>query len=284
MDRHARPYAFHPAAFFQAGVLLLAALGCTPAEPAVAPARVEATGTGEPASAAPDAAPSEPPASSASPAQAEGALTESSAPPAAGSSPPEAAPPAAPEPIRLPPPVGTKVLHVGDSFAGALGIPLGELLEGAGVRSILKHKDSSYLTTWAWEPELARELWHYNPDLVVITLGANELGIADPAQREKTVRKIVSTIGERPCLWVAIPLWSERHNGLLQVIEDSSAPCVFYDTNEELDTLKMERIHDGIHPTNAARREWAEAVFEYILAHRQPREGAPWWLVADPGP
>jgi len=175
------------------------------------------------------------------------------------------------------------VLHVGDSFAGALGIPLGELLEQAGVRSILKHKDSSYLTTWAWEPELEREIWRYNPDLVVITLGANELGIADPAQREKTVRKIVSTVGKRPCLWVAIPLWSERHNGLLDVIEHSSGPCVFYDTNEQIDTLAMPRIHDGIHPTNAARRAWAEAVFEYLVTHRRPQEGAPWWL-APPTP
>lgn len=187
-------------------------------------------------------------------------------------------PPAAP-PERVALPAGTKVLHVGDSFAGALGIPLGEMLEQAGVRSVLKHKDSSYLTTWAWEPELAQDIWRYNPDLVVITLGANELAIADPAQREKTVRKIVSTIGQRPCLWVAIPLWSERHNGLLEVIEAASKPCVFYDTNEKLDTLAMPRIHDGIHPTNAARHAWAEAVFDYLLTHRRPREGAPWWLV-----
>ncbi len=106
-------------------------------------------------------------------------------------------------------------------------------------------------------------------------MGANELGIVDPEQREKTVRKIVGTIGPRPCLWVAIPLWSEQHNGLLEVIEKSSAPCVFYDTNEELDTLHMARIHDGIHPTNDARRAWAEAVFDYLLTHRKPRAEAP---------
>jgi hypothetical protein len=191
---------------------------------------------------------------------------------------PDGAPPDATSP-PLPIPAGTKILHVGDSFAGALGIPLGKLLEEAGVRSILKHKDSSYLTTWAWEPDLERELWRYNPDLVLVTLGANELGIADPSQREKTVRKIVETIGRRPCLWIAIPLWSEGHNGLLEVIEKSSSPCVFYDTNDELDTLHMPRIHDGIHPTTDARRVWAEAVFDYLSTHRQPRAGSPWWLV-----
>lgn len=225
------------------------------------------------------AAPSEAPADST--AEATSAPAPESPPPSSEASPSPSSDPATEQQAALPPPVGTKVLHVGDSFAGALGIPLGKLLEEAGVKSILKHKDSSYLTTWAWEPDLEQEIWRYNPDLVVVTLGANELGIADPGQREKTVKKIVATIGQRPCLWVAIPLWSERHNGLLEVIEKSAAPCVFYDTNREMDTAHMARIHDGIHPTNDARRQWAEAVFGYLMAHRQPRAGAPWWLVDD---
>src|SRR5690606_17807422 len=76
-----------------------------------------------------------------------------------------------------PVPADTKVLHVGDSFAGALGKPLGTLLEEAGVRSVLKHTDSSYLTDWAWDGNLQKYLWKYNPDLVLVTLGANELEI-----------------------------------------------------------------------------------------------------------
>lgn len=246
------------------------ALGCSAAGP-TGPATPAAATSAEPA-ASPNVAPSGADASSSS--------AENPATAAPEELPAEAAPPTEPTPPeRLPLPAGTKVLHVGDSFAGALGLPLGALLEQAGVRSVLKHKDSSYLTTWAWEADLAKEIWRYNPDLVIVTLGANELGIADPAQREKTVRKIVSTVGDRPCLWVAIPLWSERHNGLLDVIEASSKPCVFYDTNEHLDTPAMPRIHDGIHPTNAARSAWAEAVFEFLQTHRRPREGAPWSLV-----
>jgi hypothetical protein len=267
---------FRKAAFFLA---LAAGSGCTggtphggsaapqsPPAPALGAAPTEAGAQSTPEVASAPAAESSPPPLEVSPTPSPGPATEQAAPL------PEQA---------LPPPVGTKVLHVGDSFAGALGIPLGKLLEDAGVKSILKHKDSSYLTTWAWEPDLEQEIWRYNPDLVVVTLGANELGIADPGQREKTVKKIVDTIGQRPCLWVAIPLWSERHNGLLEVIEKSAAPCVYYDTNREFDTAHMARIHDGIHPTNEARRQWAEAVFGYLLSHRQPRAGAPWWLEGD---
>ena len=261
----ARASGFKKAAFFLA---LAAGSGCSGASPHGGSA-APSSPAGPAERAAPESTEAPPPAPA----------TMAPAPETPETSPPPAEGPKAEQ--ALPPPVGTKVLHVGDSFAGALGIPLGKLLEEAGVKSILKHKDSSYLTTWAWEPDLEQEIWRYNPDLVVVTLGANELGIADPGQREKTVKKIVSTIGQRPCLWVAIPLWSERHNGLLEVIEKSAAPCVFYDTNREMDTAHMARIHDGIHPTNDARRQWAEAVFGYLMAHRQPRAGAPWWLADD---
>ncbi len=177
----------------------------------------------------------------------------------------------------LPLPEGTKVLHVGDSFAGALGLPLSKDLEAAGVRSILKHTDSSYLTTWAWEKNLQDYLWKYNPDLVIVTLGANELAIAEPEQRERTVKKIVSTIGERPCVWVAIPLWNGKQNGLMDVIERSVSPCVFMDTNQLIDVAKMPRISDGIHPTSEARVAWADFVFHWLKDHRVGGE-KPWTI------
>lgn len=175
-------------------------------------------------------------------------------------------------------PEGTKVLHVGDSFAGALGIPLGALLEKAGVKSVLKHTDASYLTDWAWNGELEKFIWKYNPDLLIITLGANELAIAEPSQRIKTIRKITSLIGDRPCLWVAIPLWQGRHNGLMDVIRENSAPCVYWDSNRLIDVEHMPRISDGIHPTTEARNAWAQVVFDWLEVHRKPEPSRPWVL------
>lgn len=186
--------------------------------------------------------------------------------------------PSAAEP--LPVPEGTKVLHVGDSFAGALGRPLGVLLEQAGVRSVLKHTDSSYLTDWAWDGKLQDYLWKYNPDLVLVTLGANELEITEPNQRRKTIAKIISIIGDRPCVWVAIPLWQGPKNGLMDVIADSVAPCVYLDTNRLYDVAKMPRIHDGIHPTTAAREDWAKSVLAWLQEHRAPEPDKPWKIKA----
>lgn len=175
-------------------------------------------------------------------------------------------------------PRGTKVLHVGDSFAGALGLPLGRLLEERGIHSILKHTDASYLTDWAWDGQLQKYLWKYNPDLVIVTLGANELGIADPARRIKTIRKITSTIGDRPCLWVGIPLWDGRQNGLMDVIQDHASPCIYWDSNEVLDVAAMPRISDGIHPTSSARESWAAVLVSWLEQHLSGDGDRPWTM------
>lgn len=175
-------------------------------------------------------------------------------------------------------PAGTKVLHIGDSFAGALGVPLGALLEAASVKSVLKHTDASYLTDWAWNGELQKYLWKYNPDLLIITLGANELAIAEPEQREKTIKKITSIVGDRPCLWVAIPLWQGKHNGLMDVIQKNAGPCVYWDSNALLDVENMARISDGIHPTTEARVAWAQVVFDWLKQHRKLDGDRSWEL------
>lgn len=202
------------------------------------------------------------------------------------------APPAAPEqeepPVRSieamraapspPLPGGTKVLHVGDSFAGALGLPLGAIFEQAGVRSVLKHTDASYLTDWAWDGNLQKYIWKYNPDLIIVTLGANELEIVQPELREKTIKKIIATIGDIPCVWVAIPLWEGPKNGLLDVIERNAAPCAYMNTNELIDVRSMPRIHDGIHPTAKAREAWAADVALWLREARKPTAERPWNL------
>lgn len=175
-------------------------------------------------------------------------------------------------------PARTKVLHVGDSFAGALGLPLGKLFEAAGVSSILKHTDASYLTDWAWDGNLQKYIWKYNPDLIVITLGANELEIQDPEARAKTIKKLIGTVGNRPCAWVAIPLWAGPKNGLLEVIQKNASPCVYVDTNRLMDVAAMPRIRDGIHPTESAREEWARVVLDWLQRHRRAEAGRPWSL------
>jgi hypothetical protein len=182
------------------------------------------------------------------------------------------------DPERRPPalPEGATVLHVGDSFAGALGVPLNKRLRDAKVRSILKYRTASYIVDWAHREPLRDYLFEFNPDLVLITLGANELQIEEPERRIPAIEKIVEIIGDRPCIWVGIPLWEGANNGLLDLIEKHAAPCRYLDT----DTLfpDMPRARDKIHPTMEAREDWASKVTHWLAQERRPTRDRIWAL------
>jgi lysophospholipase L1-like esterase len=171
------------------------------------------------------------------------------------------------------------VLHIGDSFAGALGLPLGRLLEERGVRSVLEFETASYIPTWAHQKDVRSLVRKYAPDLVLISLGANELEIMDPEQRAPTIQKLVAELEGRPCVWIAPPLWEPR-TGLLEVIRERAAPCRYLDTSAFV--LDMERARDGVHPTMQAREDWARIVLDWLARERAAVPGRPWQL--RPGP
>ena len=113
-------------------------------------------------------------------------------------------------------------------------------------------------------------------ELMLDFVAANELEIVNPEQRIKNIRKIVATIGDRPCVWVATPLWAGAKNGLFEIIRQNIAPCLYMDTNALI--TSMPRVADGIHPTLPAREDWADVVVEWLRTHRQPTAEKPWAL------
>jgi hypothetical protein len=177
-------------------------------------------------------------------------------------------------------PVGTKVLQVGDSFAAALGIELGKRLKAAGLRTSLEYKTASYVPTWAFGPDLPKMVATYQPDLVLVTLGANELEIPDPAGRAGAVQRLVKKLGDRPCVWILPPLW-KPDTGLMQVIKDNAAPCKVLDSSALVKDLP--RGPDHIHPNQQGKETWAEAVFQWLKQARTPAGPKPWTLRDDLG-
>ena len=170
-------------------------------------------------------------------------------------------------------PRGTLVLHVGDSFAGALGVPLGKRLKAAGLRSVLEYQTSSYIPTWAAKGELSHYVSRYSPDLVLITLGANEFELSAPETRAGAVRRLVKQLEGRPCVWISPPRWKED-TGILGVIRENSKPCRFLDSDTIVHDLA--RKPDKIHPSDAGREVWADAVFSWLVHERQTGAERPW--------
>lgn len=230
------------------------------------------------ASPAPQSTRSPTPKSQAAAASAGEAL-EPDKPQAAANATPEAAhdrEPASELPAQLADlPSGTKLLHVGDSFAGALGYELNRLLKEHGVSGTLKYEKSTYIPTWASNRDFAAHLQRYQPHVVLITLGGNELKIPDPNARAETVRRVVKRVGGVPCVWIGIPLWEGANPALMEVVRQNVAPCLFLDSTALLP--KLERARDGIHPSTAGRTTWAETVVVWLREQLVPGAGAWKW-------
>lgn len=239
------------------------AVACAPAA-APAPAPASRVLSGQPATSAERSA-SPPPVPTAEP-------TLSPPVPAPSAEPPPA-PPAQSEPAPLP--EGTVVLHIDDSMAGALGVALNAELKQHKVKGHLRFKTASYIPGWAGGLELPLHLSQLKPDLVLITLGTNEVKMPDPTQRAPMLKKIVKAIGDRPCVWIAPPVWTQE-KGLYQVIRDNIAPCRYMDT--EVVYPDMPRLGDKIHPTIGARQEWAKRVVAWLAKERRPTPDKPWAL------
>lgn len=241
-----------------------------PAPPSVAPAPTEAQTTApsprapQPAAPAPAAPPAPTP-----PAPAPADAAPSPGAPSEGSA-------AAPAVF----PAGLKVLHIGDSFAGALGLELNRALREHGSTGVLHFKAASFIPEWAWKGGVPLMMLENKPDLVLVTLGANEVAIQDPSSRAAVIEKLVRHLGETPCVWIGIPLWASD-TGLLPVIAAHAAPCRYLDSNtltfDDGSLVRdMPRLPDKIHPTMAARRRWAERVLRWLAEERAPGPAKPW--------
>ncbi|WP_437282347.1 SGNH/GDSL hydrolase family protein [Sorangium sp. So ce375] len=215
--------------------------------------------------------------------------------PAAAARPPETSapaeaavtpPPAAPLAFAVPP--NTAVLHVGDSFAVAgFAQALRPRMQEHHVRYAVKAETSSYTVTWASRMELL--VANYQPDLVIISLGANEVENVNPPAHAGAIRRIVKAIGGRPCVWVSPPLW-RKDTGIIDVIRTNSAPCRFFDS-DALVPGPLPRQKDKIHPNEAGGARWADVFWGWLTAeHLAPGEGdggsaparSPWALRPSP--
>jgi hypothetical protein len=185
----------------------------------------------------------------------------------------------APAPASKELPRGTRILQVGDSFADALGKELGKLLKESGLRTTIETKTPSYIGDWAFGPTLPKMLARFDPDLVLVTLGANELEIPEPAQRVGPIQRLVKLLGERPCVWILPPLW-KQDTGVMQIIKDNARPCQVLDSSALVPDLP--RGPDHIHPSTQGRLIWATAVLDWLKQARDPAGPKPWSLRGGP--
>ncbi|HVJ93194.1 MAG TPA: SGNH/GDSL hydrolase family protein [Labilithrix sp.] len=166
---------------------------------------------------------------------------------------------------------GKKVLHVGDSMVGGrfgLTRALEAKLEGAGAKIVRFTKVSETISSFDKAPTLRDLLRAHDPDIVVITLGANDATVPHPEAYAHSIENIVKRVADRECWWIGPPSRANAGSAstLEAVLREHAGNCRFFDSSG----LELERASDGIHPNDRGAGKWADAfwqVFEPAELH-----------------
>ena len=162
----------------------------------------------------------------------------------------------------LPSLAGKTVLHVGDSMVGGtLGLTkaLEQRFTAEGAKFLRDYKVSESIVSYDHSPKLKSLIEKHRPDIVIITLGTNDVFVPYPAAMVQNVKSIVARVGARECYWIGPPTW-KPDTGIVQVLRDNVAPCKFYDSSN----LKLQRAGDGIHPTDRGGADWAQSFWTFF--------------------
>ncbi len=206
-------------------------------------------------------------------------LTSALAPRDAGAAPgdasatsfPDAAPQDTGASIAVPPPkVYRKVVHTGDSMVGGgLCKALAPKFKAEGTRFVRDVWESASILEFDESDRMQTLMKKHDPDLVLITLGANDVFNKHPEFLAKHIASIAKKVGHRDCVWIGPPLW-KGDAGLVEVLRTSSAPCRFYDSQG----LVLARAGDHIHPTDKGGEVWADAFWDYFKSDAEGRSAA----------
>jgi len=155
------------------------------------------------------------------------------------------------------------VLHAGDSFVGGSGgltVALRARFTDRGAKFVADWFTSVHIEGYARDSRFADLIKKYNPDLIILTLGANDMYAPVPWSLAPFIRSIAKKAIGRDCYWITPVMWETkaRPTGIIDVIKANAAPCKVFDGTG----LYLERAYDHIHPSNLGGRQWADAFFE----------------------
>ena len=153
---------------------------------------------------------------------------------------------------------GKTVLLVGDSMAAGLQPSLQKMVEAAGGRFYGEPWQSSTIIGWEGSGRLKEMIGRYQPDIIFISLGSNELQTKRPEGRAPLLKRMLEEIGARAAFWIGPPSW-KPDRGLLRVIEENFQPGHFFNAND----LQLPRQTDGKHPTLEGFEQWTEKIWNW---------------------
>lgn len=164
-----------------------------------------------------------------------------------------------------------KVLHVGDSEVGYAAGLCKDMRARFEAQHVEYHSDSwtsAGLKTVVDEDKLDRFLVKYDPDLVLLNLGTNNLGYPNAAPLAPLVKKVVAKIGSRRCVWIGpphLPSGEKTEANVVRMIAENAAPCRFFDSQ----ALDLSLQPDKIHPDGRGAQRWAANLWPVLFEGKE---------------
>ncbi len=157
---------------------------------------------------------------------------------------------------RPAPKVYKRVLHAGDSMVGGgLARALRPKVEAEGAKYFRDVWESGSLRQFSRSDRIPKLLKELHPDLVVLSLGANDVYEPRPEAMIAFVESIAKMVRGTDCWWLGPPIWKAEYKPFVEMLRDHVAPCTFFDGSE----ITMQRKKDGIHPDERGGETWADA-------------------------
>ena len=157
------------------------------------------------------------------------------------------------------------ILLFGDSMTMNLALRLAQYAEHNGHKFHAVNWDSSNTISWAKCDTLDNYISRFKPTYIFVSLGANELYLANPDGHRKYVESIIKKIGDIPFVWIGPPNWKED-NGLNDMIEDVCTSGNFFRSAG----MEFERKKDKVHPTRKASALWIDSIARWMPKSSHP--------------
>jgi lysophospholipase L1-like esterase len=159
------------------------------------------------------------------------------------------------------------VLQTGDSMVGGgLCRALQPRFGAEGTKFIRDVWESGSIENFADADRLPKLIAKYDPDLVLLTMGANDVGGNVTDYLGKKIDKVVAMTqkgGPRDCIWIGPPKWRVNGHPVTDMIKAHLAQgsaCTFFDSTD----IEMQRKPDKVHPDEKGGDQWAVAFWHFF--------------------
>ena len=167
------------------------------------------------------------------------------------------------KPTATPAAKAERILHVGDSMVPLVANYLAPVVRARGDKYHLMTTHSTTILEWS-QGKLLNATYDYDPDLILISLGSNDIYATDLTRRTAAIQAMVQHTRRRACMWIGPPLW-DKDNGIVERIQKNMGHCRYFDSTK----LNLPRMKDGRHPSWTGGYHWARAVWK-ALGGRKP--------------